>query len=379
VRSSVSRDALRCASRLNFAASNAGVRGYGVGRIRVLVVDDSVVARKLIGGLLADDPGIELVGTAPNGRIALHRIDQLGPDVVLLDVEMPELDGLQTLRAIRERWPRLAVVMFSRATQRGCSVTLEALALGASGYIAKPVEGGEAALSELGPAVLAGVRRAASLSSGSSPGLSPLGAARGPVEVVVVGVSTGGPNALAELVAGLPAAFPVPILIVQHIPAAFIRLLVKRLNGLGTLPVVAAGDGMVAQPGTVYLCPGERHLEVERAGLDLVLRVTDGPPENSCRPSVDVLFRSAAVAVGPGALAVVLTGMGSDGLKGVAALRERGGNTIVQDEATSVVWGMPGAVAQAGLADLTLPLGEIAAAVARRVRRTRSASGTPVN
>lgn len=339
-------------------------------RIRVLVVDDSVVARKLIAGLLASDPGVEMVGYAANGRLALQRIEQLRPDVVLLDVEMPEMDGLATLRAIRTQWPGLAVLMLSRATQRGTTTTLEALALGASGYVPKPVEGGETGLAFVATSLLASVRRVAGFTA--APGALPaLGLSRHPVEAVVVGVSTGGPSALADLVAGLPNDLPVPLLIVQHIPATFIRVLAQRLNALGTVRVVEAADGAVAQPGTAYLCPGERHLVLERAAADLVLRLTDSAPENSCRPSVDVLFRSAAAILGAGTLAIVLTGMGADGLRGATAIREQGGTILAQDEATSVVWGMPGAVTQAGLADATLPLGEIAAAIVRRVRRAR--------
>jgi two-component system chemotaxis response regulator CheB len=358
--------------------------------VRVLVVDDSVVVRRLVTRLLDEDPGIEVAGVAADGRRALAVLPQVDPDVVVLDVEMPELDGLATLAAIRERHPRVRVIMFSSLTERGAATTLEALALGASDYVTKPpaLSPSDAVLDEVREQLVTKVRvlgdRSERVRAGAGappgrrwpagparpPGTTPAAAAPGAerVEVVAVGCSTGGPNALGELLGGLPADFPVPVLIVQHMPPLFTRMLAERLDAGCPLTVAEAEPGAELRQGEVWLAPGGRHLLVERQAGVVRLATSQAPPENSCRPSVDVLFRSVAAAYGGAALGVVLTGMGRDGVAGSAALRAGGGRVLVQDKASSVVWGMPGLVAEAGMADQVLPLDRLAAELSHRVR-----------
>jgi two-component system chemotaxis response regulator CheB len=347
-----------------------------VPKIRVLVVDDAAVFRRLVAQELSADAAIEVVGTAANGRIALARLPQLNPDLVILDVEMPELDGLATLREIRRTHPRLPVIMFSALTERGAAATLDALALGATDYFAKPAGAGgldgslQVIREELIPEIKALCGRAAAPAVTVAPAV-PAGRGAGRVEVVAVGTSTGGPNALADLFAGLPADLPVPVVVVQHMPPMFTRLLAERLSAQSGLRVEEGRAGGVLRPGHAWIAPGGYHMAVARDGVETRVVLNQDPPENSCRPAADVLFRSVARAFGPGALAVVLTGMGQDGLRGCEAVREAGGQVIAQDEATSVVWGMPGFVARAGLADKVLPLATIAPEVVRRVRAGR--------
>ncbi|HEX6674922.1 MAG TPA: chemotaxis response regulator protein-glutamate methylesterase [Actinomycetes bacterium] len=360
--------------------------------VRVLVVDDSVVVRRLVTRLLDEDPGIEVAGVAADGRRALAVLPQVHPDVVVLDVEMPELDGLATLAAIRERHPHVRVIMFSSLTERGAATTLEALALGASDYVTKPpaLSPSDAVLDEVREQLVTKVRvlgdrsERARAGAGAPPArgwqagparpVGPVPAAAAPrhraerVEVVAVGSSTGGPNALGELLAGLPADFPAPVLIVQHMPPLFTRMLAERLDAGCPLTVAEAVPGAELRPGEVWLAPGGRHLLVERQAGVVRLATSQAPPENSCRPSVDVLFRSVSAAYGDAALGVVLTGMGRDGVAGSAALRAGGGQVLVQDKASSVVWGMPGLVAEAGMADQVVPLDQLAAELCRRVR-----------
>lgn len=346
--------------------------------IRVLIVDDAVVIRRLLADCLAGDPEIEVVGTAPNGQIALAKIPQLNPDLITLDLEMPVLDGLQTLTAIRKTYWKLPVIMFSTLTESGASATLEALALGASDYATKPANVGSVGLAiqrvrdELIPKIKALCGRRAPTASPFLPG----GAARpspcappasGRVDLVAIGVSTGGPNALARLLPQLAAGFPVPVVIVQHMPPLFTRMLAERLATLSGLPTREGLTGARLRPGEVWVAPGGFHLEVELTTDGVGLRTTEAPPENSCRPAVDVLFRSVVAAYGPRVLGVVLTGMGQDGLRGCELIREAGGRVLAQDEASSVVWGMPGAVCRAGLADKVLPLENMAPEINRLV------------
>ncbi len=336
--------------------------------LRVLVVDDSVVARRIVVEALAGDPAFAL-SDAASGKIALARLGAQRFDAVTLDVEMPEMDGIATLGEIRRRHPTLPVIMLSALTRRAAAVTIDALTRGATDYIAKPDRAGSPAeareyvRSQLVPKLRALFGdRAHVLDAPATTRLAPHR-----IDVVAIGVSTGGPAALAEVVSTLPAGFPTPLLIVQHIPAAFSAALASRLAALSQLRVAEAVDGAPVDSGQVWLASGDLHLEVEAGPRGPVLRSRPAPPENSCRPSVDVLFRSIAAVYRANALAVVLTGMGSDGVRGCEALRSAGSSTIVQDAATSVVWGMPGAVARAGLAEQILPIDQIGPEIARRV------------
>ena len=460
--------------------------------IRILIVDDSVVIRKLLTQTLAEAPGLEVVGTASLGKIALAKIPECQPDVVILDVEMPEMDGIETLRRIRKDSPRLPVIMFSTKTERGAAATIEALTSGASDYVAKPSNVGNVLLAmtrvreELVPKIhaLTGRMRAprarptpmpaggavpapapppvrAMMPTPAPPVTGPLAAfgsalppptpavaamlaaapnsspfaaprpttfasavpappasrtqtntavqplrppasptpaprltalpparprgqtgplvtasqfripprigPRPPVEIVAIGASTGGPNALAILLGQLPAELTVPIVIVQHMLAAFTRHFAERLASQSALRIVEATAGDPLLPGHVYIARGDHHLLVERRQGKPTIVTNQDPLENFCRPAVDVLFRSVAATYGASALAVVLTGMGHDGLLGCGAIREAGGDVVVQDEASSVVWGMPGFVARAGLASQIMPLEQIGPEVRRRV------------
>jgi len=359
-------------------------------RIRILVVDDAVVVRRMVTDVLSEDPEIEVVGAAANGRIGLQKLTQVNPDLVTLDIEMPEMDGLQTLAALRKTHPTLPVIMFSTLTERGGAATLEALSLGASDYVTKPANVGSVALAqqrireELIPKVKALIRKRAHGAEPHAPSmpapvvrpvmpslprLQPTTAA-GPIEVLAIGVSTGGPNALAAVLPLLPAGFPVPIVLVQHMPPMFTRLLAERLDAQSKVKVVEAAGGEVLQPGVVYVAPGNFHMVVQRRGTQVVTVLNQLPPENSCRPAVDPLFRSVSQVYGSHTLGVILTGMGQDGLRGSEDIRAAGGSIIAQDEATSVVWGMPGFVVRAGLAERVLPLAAVAAELTRRCPST---------
>jgi two-component system chemotaxis response regulator CheB len=342
-------------------------------KIRVLTVDDSVVIRRMLADILSQDPDIEVVGYAHNGRIALAKIPQINPDIITLDIEMPELDGLQTLTELRKTYPKLPVIMFSTLTERGAEATLEALSRGATDYVAKPANVGsvsagmQSVKDQLIPKIKAlcprfHPARPAGTKSGTSAGvLARLGDYKPHrSDVVVIGSSTGGPQALTAVLKSLPGDFPVPIAIVQHMPPIFTRNLANRLNQECALHVCEAAGGETLEPGKVYIAPGDFHMELRREGTVARIALHQGPPENSCRPAVDVLFRSAASAYGIGALAVVLTGMGQDGLRGAEHIVQRGGTLIAQDEATCVVWGMPRAVTEARLAHSVLPLASVA-------------------
>jgi two-component system chemotaxis response regulator CheB len=356
-------------------------------KIRVLVVDDAVVFRRLVSDELSKDPALEVAGTAANGRIALAKLPQVNPDLVILDVEMPEMDGLATLRELRKTYPRLPVIMFSALTERGAEATLDALALGATDYFTKPANAGglDAALEVLREQLIPKIKTLCEKPSGG-PALPPAvrtGAAAptrpvcrpGAVGVLAIGSSTGGPNALAEIFPRLPADFPVPVVLVQHMPPMFTRLLAERLTAQSAIRVQEGTAGAVLQPGQAWIAPGDHHMIVVRDGTEVRLLTHQDPPENSCRPAVDVLLRSVAKAYGPQSLSVILTGMGQDGLRGCEVVREAGGQVLAQDEATSVVWGMPGYVARAGLADRVLPLNLISDEILRRVPDTRKKEG----
>jgi len=359
-----------------------------VPKARVLVVDDSVVIRRLITRALESETDIEVVGTAANGVLALAKIEQLRPDLVTLDIEMPEMDGLTTLGHIRQIDGRLPVIMCSTLTERGASATLEALALGATDYVTKPGSQVSTNLDqalanlhdELVPKIRALCRHITPSPAAVTPRVArraataPVAPAapvkRGPapmVQAVVIGVSTGGPSALAEVIPHLPGDLGVPVLICQHMPPVFTRLLAERLDSKSPLTVKEAADGDVLTPGGVWVAPGGLHMVVGRAGSLTVVRTNTEPPENSCRPAVDPLLRSAVAAWGAGVLAVVLTGMGQDGLRGCEDVVAAGGRVVAQDEPSSVVWGMPGYIVRGGLADRVVALHDVAPEIARRV------------
>ncbi len=353
--------------------------------VRILIVDDSAVIRKVLGNLLASDPEIMVAGTAGNGHQALARIPEIKPDLVTLDIDMPGMDGLETLVEIRKLYPTLPVIMFSSLTERGATATLDALARGASDYVTKPSpSGGVDATRDRVQEDL--IRKIKSLCAVRVPRPRPVamparlvGGSQARIDVLVIGTSTGGPNALSALIPQLPADFPVPVVIVQHMPPLFTRLLSERLNGLARLRVREGKEGERLERGQVWIAPGDYHMTVARHGAEVVLGINHEAQENSCRPAVDVLFRSAAQTYGANVLAVVLTGMGADGTRGSAAIREAGGEVIVQDEASSVVWGMPGSVVAANLAHRICTLGDMGPEVVRRVsmRRAFASAGRP--
>ena len=366
-------------------------------RTRILIVDDSAVMRSLLRSVVCADAGLEVAGTAADGESALRSIEVLRPDLILLDVEMPVMDGLITLRQLRTRGHRMPVIMCSSLTQRGAKVTIEALACGASDYVTKPEgqasrEAATRALAqELVPRIHALTSQLQGQPKGQPQSVFP-GAARMPLMlpmapahkaqpvssvpvVLAIGVSTGGPAALEVLLPALSGNFPLPVLIVQHMPELFTKLFAERLNGRCALQVHEAVEGAPVRAGVMYIAKGNWHMEVlagARIGLPPTLHLSQGRPENHCRPAADVLFRSAAAVYGAGVLAVVLTGMGSDGMLGARFIREHGGSVLAQDQASSAVWGMPGAVANAGLAHKVLPLNAIAAEILRLASRAQT-------
>lgn len=340
-------------------------------------------------------PPMELCGTAQDGLECIDAVGRLKPDVLVLDLEMPRLNGLDALDRLRDLHPALPVIMCSSYTERGAQSTLEALARGAADYVMKPTEQRDlaAALQSLAQQLLPKI---AALAKGrrrkgeENAALAAPGARAGEgrkesaIEVVVIGLSTGGPSALEQMLPRLPSSFPVPVLIVQHMPKLFTGVLAERLDKCCALRVRQGEDGEAVVPGTVWLAPGDSHMEVapRRVGFGIDDKVAAGrgarvklhqqEPLNHCRPSVDYLFHSAARLYGAGVLALMMTGMGADGLDGARAVHEAGGVVLAQDEATSAVWGMPGRVAEAGIADAVLPLAAIAGELRQRVSVGRS-------
>jgi two-component system chemotaxis response regulator CheB len=420
--------------------------------LHVLVVDDTVVYRRILQNVVAEIPGAEVVGIAANGRIALDRLEQLDVDIVLLDVEMPEMDGVETLREIRQRWPGIGVVLLSGADRHSADITMKALQLGALDFVPKADTGDLQRNQKQLVTQLSGIMRGFALSRslrggdrssittrvatpnpiatnestekvvhkegsvktevvqepkverrvpgsgepvvggrntsgrtgrtlglGDPPSWTSLSTSRQPVEVLLIGCSTGGPQALAKVIPLLPGDLGVPVLVVQHMPPVFTSSLSESLNRSSKLTVVEASDNQVIVPNTVYVAPGGRHMAVkgEKGRGEKRVVIHDEPPVNSVRPAVDVLFISAAQYYSGNTLSVILTGMGEDGLDGVRALRNSGGVTLTQSAATCVVYGMPRAIDQAGLADESVHLDDLAARITSIVRQANTNKSMP--
>lgn len=357
--------------------------------IRVLVCDDSAVIRGLLARLLDADPAITVVGTASNGRDVLGLQAREKPDVVVLDIEMPVMDGLAALPALLKADPAVQVVMASTLTTRGADVTMKALRLGAADYVPKPtavggIASGDGFRRDLVEKVralgrVAQRRRGHARPSPATPMLRmpppvPLAAPRiVGADLVAIGSSTGGPQALFRVMKDLGPQFRLPVLITQHMPATFIPILAEHISRVGGLACAEAKDGERIVPGRAYLAPGDRHMLVAGNRHAPLIALSSDPPENFCRPAVDPMLRSATAVMGGRVLAVILTGMGHDGLAGCRDVASHGGAVIVQDEATSVVWGMPGAVAHAGIASAIAPVGDIAREI-RSMTRSVGAS-----
>jgi two-component system chemotaxis response regulator CheB len=350
-------------------------------KIRVFVVEDSALARKLIGSALESDPSVTVAGWASNGLDALPQIERLRPDVVTLDIHMPGIDGLETLRRLREHDHETRVVMFSSLTERGAHATLTALDLGADDYVAKPSKPSADGPSlemrrQLVPRVKQFFRLPGQALHVPAPELKnltrpimlpshPRTIGRRAV-VAGIGISTGGPASLNRIVSQFPRSFHAPVLLVQHMPPVFTRLFAERLNQIGPLPVKEAVNGEIVEPGRIYVAPGDFHMRLDQWKGATRIVLDQSEPQNACRPAVDALFHSLAEIYGGSVVAAVLTGMGQDGKRGCEELKAKGAHVVAQDEATSVVWGMPGAVVKAGAADEVLPLEEIIPALVRR-------------
>jgi len=347
---------------------------------RILIVDESVVVRQSLTDALSRESTLTVAGSAASARIALMKMPLLRPDVVLLDISLPGTDAVETLMAIRADYPDTMVIVLNAPTDRAAAATVEAMAIGAKDFVMKPEPAGRSDtwLQTLSADIVS--RIASHPPSRAAAGASvPSGPARVAVthrvDVVAIGVSTGGPSALMELLPRLAVDFPAPILIVQHMPPTFTKLLADRLAAKCRVRIAEVGPREILKPGDVWIAPGDFHLSVERSGTAVVTRIHQDARENSCRPSVDVLFRSVAQTYGPHGMAVVMTGMGRDGVAGCQAIHAAGGQILVQDEASAVVWGMPGLVVKAGLADQVVPLDGLAEAITDRASQHRWTKG----
>lgn len=346
-------------------------------RIRVLVVDDSALMRQVLGNLLARDPSIEVVGAASDPYVARDKIRALRPDVLTLDVEMPRMDGLSFLEKLMRAHP-MPVVMVSSLTEAGCDTTLRALELGAVEFVTKPKLDLRERLPEVAGEVIAKIK-AAAIAKLQPRAAAPARAAARPApaartamlrttqQIVAVGASTGGTEALRELLTELPADCPA-VVVVQHMPEKFTRAFADRLDGLCTVRVKEAEEGDRVLPGHVLIAPGSHHMRLAREGATYLVRLSTDPPVNQHRPSVDALFHSCADAAGANAVGILMTGMGDDGARGLLAMRSAGARTLAQDEATSVVFGMPKAAVDLGAAERVLPLGRLAEAALELAR-----------
>lgn len=347
-----------------------------------MIVDDSAVIRSVETQTLEAEPDIKVVASVSNAALALSMLPRTPVDVMILDIEMPVLDGLSALPKIRALAPQVKVIMASTLTKRGGEISLEALRLGAIDFVPKPTTGsiftaddfkrelvrkvtalGRVELGRKhaapGTAVTATSATTVSASASTAVKLRPASLAR--PTVIGIGSSTGGPQALMATLSALPSAMQLPIVIVQHMPPTFTKLLADQLKRATGRPACEGEEGMALEPGHIYVAPGGAHMGIERGPAGGIIRINNGPPENFCRPAVDPLFRSLAAAYGSSALVLVLTGMGSDGARGAEAVAAAGGTVLAQDEATSVVWGMPGAAAATGVVSALIPLTDIGA------------------
>lgn len=354
-------------------------------KLRVLVVDDTSLYRKILSDLLSDFPDVEVIGTAPNGRVALSKITSMEPDAITLDIEMPEMDGMEVLRKLKAAGLEIPVIMVSSLTRMGARVTMEALELGAFDFVTKPdnheiSENIKDLRMQLRPKIDGLIintmlnRNIKETSIIEEPETLP-----GPAslekssslkhkirkEIVAIGISTGGPNTLSKLIPNLPANLPIPVVIVQHMPAFFTTALAESLDKKSALRVVEGQQSQKLEPSTVYIAPGGKHMGIiaGEKGNEKMLLIADDPPEHYCKPSADFLFRSVAKHYGSHAIGIIMTGMGSDGSLGLKDMKSEGAMTIAQDKASCVVYGMPREAIQAGVVDKVLPLSQIASEI----------------
>ncbi|MFH2066320.1 MAG: chemotaxis response regulator protein-glutamate methylesterase [Pseudomonadota bacterium] len=374
--------------------------------LRIMVIDDTIVYRKIVTDILSEFSEVEVVGTASNGKLALNKIPMLKPDLITLDIEMPEMNGLDVLAHVQKKWPEIGVVMLSTSTREGGELTIRALELGAFDFIPKPLTGTMTDNREEIKTLLAPILKAFKrhreikniLSGKTTPAavktkISPQASAKAvpddtiarrmnritrqispKSEIVAIGISTGGPNALSKMMPMLPPDIGVPILIVQHMPPIFTESLAKSLDAKCALTVAEARDGQVVAKNTALIAPGGKHMKIAASadGMNRIIRITDDPPENSCKPSVDYLFRSVAEHYVGRATGVIMTGMGSDGSKGAKFLKNSGSLIIAQDEDSCTVFGMPKEVIEADLADAVVSLDSMAQEIVNSViKRTR--------
>jgi len=371
-------------------------------KVKIIVVDDTIVYRKIVSDILSELPDVEVVGTANNGKIALNKIASLKPDLITLDIEMPEMNGLDVLAHIQKKQPDTGVIMLSSSTREGGEMTIKALELGAFDFIPKPLSGTMAENKKeikglLTPMLKAfkrhreikNILKGGTLSTAKAVDLPPerkkvpvssentagrmkkiTGQLKAKSEIVAIGISTGGPNALAKMMPMLPPDIGVPILIVQHMPPIFTASLAKSLNAKCSLRVVEATDGQLLSINTALIAPGGKQMKIaaDSDEKNRIIRITDDPPENSCKPSVDYLFRSVAEHYAERATGVIMTGMGSDGTKGVEILKKNGSFIIAQDEGSCTVFGMPKDVIESNLADVVLPLDKIPVEIINTVK-----------
>lgn len=352
--------------------------------LRALIVDDTVLYRKILSEVLAEIPDIEVAGTAPNGKIALSKIEALKPDIITLDFEMPEMDGLETLQHLRQDYPHIIVIMVSAHTKEGAEVTIKALELGAFTFITKPenefpTQSKDFLLSQLQAAIKSiDVKNRGILGNRITPpqGLAyhavsgqarPFPAAAGQIKLVAIGISTGGPNALAEVIPKIPGKFKAPIVIVQHLPPKFTNALAASLNQKSKITVIEGEDNMELQAATAYIAPGGKQMKILKKNNGFFLEVNNDPPEKHCQPSADYLFRSVAKTYGNAALGVIMTGMGNDGTLGLRLMKRAGAQIIAQDQKSCVVFGMPAEAINAGVTDAIVPLSQMASEIIRRV------------